>query len=278
MPKESNQLKMKGDRTGELDLKPSRPTASSSKHANRKHLSDTSDSSDDEVRRKVMKKKKLKVTARHTASLEELQASSPPPNSSYTNKNTNKQSEKNGSRVSQAPHPSGSSKIKKPQARAGGVFGGTINKISKPQPKPAYGPFSGTINKFPSNPRLQPQPQGIPIKRSAHLPPGPKSKVNPSRPDGNGKRKIGGLEAVKDTLRKPKVPVVEKSAAQIQWERDNGPDALVLKKSEKEEKAIELFNEEANRFFEEAKNCPKPVEIERYVSLLLFPSPHRRRS
>ena len=201
---------------------------------------------------KMKKKEKKKEIGRptYTSSLEELQTSSPPSRSSSSSKKAT------GSRGVGGPGPKS---IHSAAKRSNGVFGGTINKYPRP---PVHD--SSAISRQSSLNTPVPESTSKPGPRSATTP-APKPKVNPSRPIDNTKK--NGLEAIKQSMRKP--AKVEISAAQLQFEREYGPDlAPVLSKEEK--KRMEELEMEKASAFEFLKNYKQTVEIELYVFLILM--------
>lgn len=246
MPQETSTTNKKPKVKSDPDSRSSKPVASSSKRPISsqgffRKRDKSPDSSDDEPPLRPLVRKKKQQEQTHTAnpsSLEELQSSSPPGRSSTSKPG------KIGARLPQGGG-SGPSSTKKANKQSYGVFGGTINKIAA-KPKPIDS-----------------------TKRSGNLPPGPKSKVLPagskSKNNSLGKQTAngsGGMEAIKDTLRQPKPVVVEKTAAELQWERDHGPDEVLLPDFGQEAEKTKLS---ANRFFDEYRNRVKP-ELELYVS------------
>jgi hypothetical protein len=166
------------------------------------------------IRATPPKKRRKEIQQTNTTfSLEEMQASSPP------HRPTNKITSKSGA---------SSNTTKKAPPKAGGVFGGTVNKFG---------------------PRIDPSA----LSRSSS------SEVNPARP---GTTRSSGLEAFKDTMRRPQEEKVEKTAAELQFERDMGGDQPVLpvlsKQEEKERAEMDLAR---LKFFEEAKNRPALDEL-----------------
>jgi hypothetical protein len=196
---------------------------------------------------KVKKKEKQKETTRPTyASLEEYQTSSPARSSgSYKNAT--------GSRGMGGPGPNPTKNAAK---KSNGVFGGTINKYPR---APVYD--SSSISRQSSLTTPFSKPSTTPVSKSSIIP-APKSKVNPSRPTDTTKK--SGLEAVKQSMRKP--PKVEISAAQLQFERDHGPLLDPVLSKEEIERSEELEAEKATAF-EFLKNYKQTVDIDLYVLL-----------
>jgi len=201
---------------------------------------------------KMKKKEKKKEIGRptYTSSLEELQTSSPPSRSSSSTKRTIGSRGVGGA----GPRPT-----KSAAKRSNGVFGGTINKYPRP---PVHD--SSAISRQSSLNTHVPKSKIKPGPKSATTP-APKSKVNPSRPVDNTKK--SGLEAIRQSMRKP--PKVEISAAQLQFERDYGPDLAPVLSKEEKQRMEELEMEKASAF-EFLKNYKQTVEIELCVFLILM--------
>jgi hypothetical protein len=208
---------------------------------------------------KVKKKGKKKEPTRPTYSLEEYQTSSPA-RSSGSSKNAA------GSRGMGGPGPS-SSKIAK---RPGGVFAGTIGVIPRPPVHDSSAisrqtslttpvPKSSTTTKSKSSNTPIAKSSTTPIPKSSTTP-APKSKVNPSRPSDTTKQ--DGLEAIKQTMRKP--AKVEISAAQLQFEREHGPllDPVLSKEEMKRNEELEAEKVSALEFM---RNYKQTVDIDLYV-------------
>jgi len=198
---------------------------------------------------KVNKKEKQKETARPTYSLEEYQTSSPLSRSSGSSQKGT------GSRGMGGPGSSSSKNAKRP----GGVFGGTIGAIPRP---PVHD--SSAISRQSSLTTPVPKYSTTPAPKSS-ITPAPKSKVNPSRPTDTNKK--SGLEAVKQSMRKP--PKVEITAAQLQFEREHGPLLEPVLSKEEIKRNEELEAEKATAF-EFLKNYKQTVDIDLYVPLSMI--------
>jgi hypothetical protein len=194
---------------------------------------------------KMRKKEKKKETTRPTYSLEEYQTSSPARSSGSSKNGT-------GSRGMGGPGPSSSKNAKRP----GGVFGGTIGVIPRP---PVHD--SSAVSRQSSLSTPVPKSSTTPIPKSSTTP-APKSKVNPSRPIDTTKK--SGLEAVKQSMRKP--PKVEISAAQLQFERDHGSllEPVLSKEEIKRNEELEAEKVSALEFM---RNYKQTVDIDLYVLL-----------
>jgi hypothetical protein len=206
--------------------------------------------SEDELLLKSPKEKKRKEknkdTVRQTYSLEESQASSPPSRPSSSAKKAT------GSRSMGGPGPSSSKSAKSSY----GVFGGTINKFPR---APVHD--SSAISRQSSLTTPVPKSSTTPVPKSSTTS-GPKSKVNPSRPTDTTKK--SGLEAIKQTMRKP--AKAEISAAQLQFERDYGP-TLEPVLSKEEIKRNEEHEAEKVLALELLRNHRQTVDIDLYVLL-----------
>jgi len=99
----------------------------------------------------------------------------------------------------------------------------------------------------------------MPIPRPSIIP-APKAKVNPSRPTDTTKKT--GLEAIKQSMRKP--PKLEVSAAQLQFERDHGSisDPVLSKEEIKRNEDLEAEKVSALEFM---RNYKQTVDIDLYV-------------
>jgi hypothetical protein len=211
---------------------------------------------------KMKKKEKKTETARYT-SLEELQTSSPPSRSSSSSKNAT------GSRGMDGPGPKSTKSAAK---KSNGVFGGTINKyprapvhdssaISRQLSSITPVPKSSNTTKTQSSTTPLIKTSNTPIPKSSTTT-APNSKVNPSRPTDNTKK--NGLEAVKQSMRKP--PKVEISAAELQFERDHGSllEPVLSKEEIKRNEELEAEKVSALEFM---RNYKQTVDIDLYVLL-----------
>lgn len=229
--------------------KQANPNTSNSSATSRKPKVVEVEESDDELLLKSPPKIKRKEKEKNMektkpyASLEDMQTSSPPSSRSLINKK----------KVSRARAPDwggpGPSTLKKSVVKKTphGVFGGTVNKFqSRPHDSSAISRESSVTSTSTSlsKHRTKPNP-----------------KVNSNQPSDTSK--TNGLEAVKDSMRKPKVVV---TPAQLQWERDYGPMPVTPVLSEKEKKKREEDELTKAKAMEFIKSHQRTVEIVMYVS------------